>query len=120
MQENYEIFKDLMQTAGLLYLFWRYLKKKKKSSEMKKKNKKKISEDDQSTGHFQSFFSFYFFYFRPPNPKSETKNPINQLIKKIWPYNALSKNLCALSACIMSNTVKVLFELVINPFKNVK
>ena len=34
---------------------------------------------DQSSGHFQSLF------FRPPDPKSE-KNPVNQLIKKFWPY----------------------------------
>ena len=34
------------------------------------------------TGHFQSFF---IYFFRPPDPKSEKKNPVNQLIKKIWP-----------------------------------
>ena len=45
MQENYEIFKDLIQTVGLLYLF-----------------------------------------FRLPDPKSEKKIPVNQLIKKIWPH----------------------------------
>ena len=55
MQENYEIFKDLIQTVGLLYylncLFWRYFKK---------------------NGHFQSF------YPPPPpspNPKSEKNSP---------------------------------------------
>ena len=31
------------------------------------------------TGHFQSFF------FCTLNPKSEKKNPINQLIFKFWP-----------------------------------
>ena len=46
---------------------------------MKKKKKKKSSENDQSTGHFQSLF---FFLFRPPDPKSEKKNPVNQPIKK--------------------------------------
>ena len=35
---------------------------------------KKGSENDQSTDHFQSFS-------RPPDPKSEKKNPVNQLIK---------------------------------------
>ena len=44
-----------------------------------KKEKKKSSENDQLTGHFQSFFIFYFF--RPPDPKSDKKNPVNQLIK---------------------------------------
>ena len=40
----------------------------------------KSSENDQSTGHFQRLF-----FFRPPYPKSEKKNPVNQLIKKFWP-----------------------------------
>ena len=40
---------------------------------------KKSSENDQLTGHFQSFF---IYFFRPPDPKSEKKNPVNQLIKK--------------------------------------
>ena len=48
-----------------------------------KKNKKKPSENDQLTGHFQSFF---IYFFRPPYPKSEKKIPVNQLIKKFWPY----------------------------------
>ena len=48
-----------------------------------KKKKKKRSENDQLTGHFQSFL---FYFFRPPDPKSEKKIPVNQLIKKIWPY----------------------------------
>ena len=30
-------------------------------------------------------WSFSELFFRPPNPKSEKKNPVNQLIKKIWP-----------------------------------
>ena len=32
------------------------------------------------TGHFQSFF-----FFRPFDPKSEKKIPVNQLIKKFGP-----------------------------------
>ena len=47
-----------------------------------KKINKKSSENDQSTGHFQSFF---IYFFRPPDPRSEKKIPVNQLIKKIWP-----------------------------------
>ena len=47
-----------------------------------KEKRKKSSENDQSTGHFQSFF---IYFFRPPDPKSEKKNPVNQLIKKFWP-----------------------------------
>ena len=54
MQENYEIFKDLIQT---MVYFASYTVcsgdiKKGKSSE----NEKESSEKDQSTGHFQSFF----------------------------------------------------------------
>ena len=29
--------------------------------------------------------AFFSFFFRPHDPKSE-KNPVNQLIKKFWPY----------------------------------
>ena len=67
MQVNYKIFKDLIQTVGLLYLFyclfWRYIIKK-------------ISENDKLSGHFQRFF------FVSSNPKSEKKNPVKKLIKK--------------------------------------
>ena len=31
-------------------------------------------------------FRAFFFFFRPSDPKSE-KNPVNQLIKKFWPYS---------------------------------
>ena len=54
------------------------IEKEKKSSENEKK--KKSSENDQSTGHFQSFFLF------PLRPQIWKKIPVNQLIKKIWPY----------------------------------
>ena len=49
-------------------------KKKKKKSEKKKKS----SEND-------IFRGFLFIFFRPLtlNPK---KNPVNQFIKKFWPY----------------------------------
>ena len=60
------------------YCFLEILKKKKKRKALKKK--KKSSENDQSTGHFQSFF--IYFFFRPRDPRSEKKNPVNQLIKK--------------------------------------
>ena len=40
----------------------------------------KSSENDQLTGHFQSFFIYYFSF-----PLDLKKNPVNQLIKKIWP-----------------------------------
>ena len=41
--------------------------------------KKKSSENDQLTGHFQSFF---ILFFSSPDPKSDKKIPVNQLIKK--------------------------------------
>ena len=43
-----------------------------------KKYIKKSSEIDQSTGHFQCFF-------RPPTLNMIKKNPVNPLIKKLWP-----------------------------------
>ena len=64
MQENYEIFKDLIQSVCLLTSFTvcsRDIKKKEKSS-----------ENDQVTGHFQSFFltgHFQSFFFSSPRPQ---------------------------------------------------
>ena len=72
------MFKDLIQIVGLpitSLLFLEILKKK-------KTEKKISSENDQLTGHFQSFF---IYFFRPPDPKSEKKIPVNQLIRKFWP-----------------------------------
>ena len=45
-----------------------------------------------SYGHFQSFF---IYFFSSPNPNSEKKIPVNQLIKKFWPkyINGPSKNI---------------------------
>ena len=51
----------------------------------KKKKKKKSSENDQLTGHFQSLF---IYFFRPPTLNLK-QNPVNQLIKKIWPYHPM-------------------------------
>ena len=59
MQENYEIFKYLIQTVGLLYLF-------------------------NCLFCFQSFFLF----FPSPDPKYVKKIPVNELLKKIWPYKS--------------------------------
>ena len=53
MQENYKIFKDLIQTVGLLLLVLLFV-----LEILKKENK--TSENNQLTGHFQSFFSFFF------------------------------------------------------------
>ena len=67
MQENYEIFKDLIQM--LVY----FISLTVCSGDIKKKKKKKKnSENDQSTGYFQSFCPFFL---RHPNPKSEKKFP---------------------------------------------
>ena len=38
------------------------------------------------TSQLVIFRAFLFIFFRPPDPRSEKKNPVNQLIKKIWPY----------------------------------
>ena len=54
MQENYKIFKDLIQTVLLNVL---EILNKKKALKMKKS-----SENDQSAGHFQRVF---FAFFRP-------------------------------------------------------
>ena len=37
------------------------------------------------TSQLVIFRAFYFIFFSSPDPKSEKKNPVNQLIKKIWP-----------------------------------
>ena len=52
---------------------------KKKALKMKKKS----YENDRSTGHFQSFFSFSFFV---PSTLNLKKIPVNQLMKKFWPF----------------------------------
>ena len=66
MQENYEIYKDFIQTCGLLLLVLLFvLKLKKEALKMKIEALKKSSENDQSSGHFQSFF---FFSFSSPRP----------------------------------------------------
>ena len=72
MQENYEIFKDLIQTVGLLFVLEIFFKKNSENE------KKKSSENDQSSGHFQSFFSLFF---HPPT-----------LNLKFFPVNQLKKN----------------------------
>ena len=63
------MFKDLMQTVGLYLTSFTVF-----SGDIKKKKK--------SSDHFQSFF---IYFFPPPDPKSEFF-PVNQLIKKFWPY----------------------------------
>ena len=72
MPENYEIFKDWIQTVGLLYLSLTVCSgvNKKTTSE------KKGSENDQSTGNFRAFFLLFFH-------ESEKKISVNQLIKNI-------------------------------------
>ena len=56
------MFKDYLTSFTV---FWRYQRTiRKKSSEKK---------------------LFLFIFFRPPDPRSEKKIPVNQLIKKIWP-----------------------------------
>ena len=37
------------------------------------------------TSQLVIFRAFLFIFFRPPDPRSEKKIPVNQLIKKIWP-----------------------------------
>ena len=53
----------------------------KKKKALKKRKKKKSSENDQLTGQSELFYLF----FLSPDPKSDFF-PINQLIKKFWPY----------------------------------
>ena len=37
-------------------------------------------------------FRAFFHFFSSPDPKPEKKIPVNQLIKKFWPYPHLVKN----------------------------
>ena len=78
MQEKYEIFKDLIQTVGLLYTSLTVCSGeiKKKAMKMKKKKKKKALK--MTSQLFRAFFSV------PPTLNLK-KIPVNQLIKKIWP-----------------------------------
>ena len=39
-------------------------------------------------------FRDFLFIFLSPDPKSEKKNPVNQLIKKFWPKLMLSSTMC--------------------------
>ena len=39
-----------------------------------------LNEEEKSSEH-----DFRAFFFSPPTPKSEKKNPVNQLIKNFWP-----------------------------------
>ena len=69
--------KYIKITLLVLLIFWRYSRKKRKKKALKKKALKMTSQ-------LVIFRAFYLF-FRPPDPRSEKKNPVYQLIKKIWP-----------------------------------
>ena len=69
-----QIFKKIMKYLKILYILLIYFTCFTVCSGDIKKN----SENDQSAGHFQSFFP-------SPDPKSERKNPVNQLMKRFWP-----------------------------------
>ena len=45
------------------------------------------------TSQLVIFKAFLFIFFRPPDPKSEKKIPVNQLIKKFWPYRCSNTDL---------------------------
>ena len=68
-----------------------------------KKKKKKSSENDQLSGHFQSFF---IYFLRPPDPKSEKKNPVNQQIKNLALDIAISGD-ATLYKCGISQVISV-------------
>ena len=76
-----QIFRKMMKylkiTLLVLLFFLEILKKKKKNSEKK---------DLKMTRQLVIFRAF-LFYFSSPDPRSEKKNPVNQLIKKIWPLS---------------------------------
>ena len=78
MEENYERFnKDRRFTLlVLLYVLEILKKKKKKAQKMKKKTLK-------MTSHYGSQLVIFRAFFRLPDPKSEKKIPVNQLIKKL-------------------------------------
>ena len=74
---------NYLRITLLVLLFSGDIKEKKKAPKKKRKKKeKKSSENDQLTGHFQSFF---IYFFSSPDPRSDFF-PVNQLIKKFWPY----------------------------------
>ena len=79
-----QIFRKMMKYIKIKYSFTSFYfsgdKKKKKSS----KKKKKSSENDQFNWSFSELF--YLFFFVPPTLDLK-KNPVNQLIRKFWPYD---------------------------------
>ena len=80
-RSDFKLFDTLMV---FLKEFFIKMILKKKSRRQKCMQNYPVSKDLhivlRQTDHFQSFF------FRPPDPKSEKKNPVNQLITKFWPY----------------------------------
>ena len=58
-------------------------RKKKKALKMKKKSLKMINQ----LVIFRAFFLFFC-----PLTLNLKKNPVNQLIKRIWPYNKISQS----------------------------
>ena len=57
---------------------------------MKKKKKKKKIWKWPVNWSFSELF--ILFFFRPPDPKSEKKIPVNQLIKKFWPKQEMTSH----------------------------
>ena len=68
-------------------LFSGDIKEKKKKKALKKKKKKKNSGEKKHTLKMTSqlviFRAFLFIFFSSPDPRSEKKIPVNQLIKNL-------------------------------------
>ena len=76
--KNDEIFKDLIQTVGVYLpsftVFFLEI--------FKKKLLKKALKITSQLVIFRAFFLFFV-----PSTLNLKKNPVNQLIKKFWPYS---------------------------------
>ena len=77
----------LVFTLLVLLFFSGDLKTKKNKTKKKALKKKAL----KMTSQLVIFRAFLFIFFRPPDPRSGKKNPVNQLIKKFWPYQQTVK-----------------------------
>ena len=92
--EKWWNIKDLIQTVGVYLTSFTVsfleIKKKKKKKSSEKKKKKALRKKKKKLWKWPVNWSFselfFFSFFRPLDPKSEIFFPVNQLIKKFWPW----------------------------------
>ena len=84
---------------------------------LKKKKEKKSSEKKKAlkmTSQLVIFRAFIFIFFPPPDPRSEKKIPVNQLIKKILALQLSSS--CSVFRRARNALQKALLSIHVRPF----